>query len=596
MIEEIEFQKYKRLENIKISLGSGVIAIMGTNGTCKSSLLHIVSNSYQTFNNNSNFFTDKKCMKIIKGINQMINPKIETLNRGDKIYNDPAPEHSGIYYKCKYSNGQILNFRKHNQSTANRYRIIPKYDAKLKERLPYGLVIYLGLSRLNAFGEYQDDNSIKNITSSLLLPEKYQNELLEKYNNFTHYDINKLNYEKMGELKKRGKFITQNKGYDSNTISAGEDNLMIILTALYSLKYYADSLKEEYKDLPGILLIDEIDATLHPEFQAKLLSLFKEICIDYKNLNIIFTSHSLSILQECNRNKNKIVYLTDNVTKVGQMDDPNEYKIKAVLENKLGRDYYNNNKIPILTEDEQARDFLLAIIDYFKTNSPFKEQCGEALQHVKLVETSFSSEALIQLFTNSKIDRQNLQMIAIIDGDKAAKANPTYSLISLPGNQSPERIIFKLCEELKERQDEPEIKRFLDRLMTAHACSIRYIEDNIISEIKNIELYADAMQSEGKSIHGYYREKNKQIYEKYSMIFIDMFKFWVRDKLNEKLMIKFYNDLKSCFKQNAPYYGLDHNMWGSTQIKPLGNDSQQQMNLSQEEDLDNIHKELEFIK
>lgn len=157
MIEKIEFFKYKKLENLELSLGSGMISIMGTNGTCKSSLLHIISNSYQAFELNSGYFDDSKCIKIIKSINQMVNPKIETLNKGDRKYNDPAPEYSGHYYQCTYSNGQTLKFRKHNQKDSNRYRVIPKYDSKTNEKLPYGLVIYLGLGRLNAYGEYQDD-------------------------------------------------------------------------------------------------------------------------------------------------------------------------------------------------------------------------------------------------------------------------------------------------------------------------------------------------------------------------------------------------------------------------------------------------------
>ena len=156
MIEKIEFLKYKKLESLEIPLGKGVVPIMGTNGTCKSSLLHIISNSYQAFDSNQEYFNDPKCIKIIRGINQMVNPKIETLNKGDRVYNDPAPEYTGNYYNCTYSNGLTLKFRKHNQKNSNRYRVIPKYESGSKEALPHGLVIYRGLGRLNAYGEFQD--------------------------------------------------------------------------------------------------------------------------------------------------------------------------------------------------------------------------------------------------------------------------------------------------------------------------------------------------------------------------------------------------------------------------------------------------------
>lgn len=564
MIEKIEFFKYKKLEDMEISLGRGVISIMGTNGTCKSSLLHIISNSYKAFEINSNYFNDPKCIKIIKNINQMVNPKIETLNKGDRKYNDPAPEYIGNYYKCTYSDNQVLQFRKHNQKDSNRYRIIPKYDSKSGDRLPYGLVIYLGLGRLNAYGEYQDDSSISTINTKLNLPSEYQNELLQTYERFTRYNISEMNYEQMGELKKRGEFTTNITGSDSNTISAGEDNLMIILTALYSLKYFSESLKPEYKNFPGILLIDELDATLHPEYQAMLLSLFKEICIDYQNLNIVFTTHSISVLQECNRNKSKIIYLTDNITKVGLMVEPDEFKVRAALENKLGRDYYSNRQIPILTEDAEARDFLMAIIEYFKMNSPYKEQCFTALQHIKLIDSTFSSESLKKLFVESKIDRQNLQMIGIVDGDK--ESNQTYSLISLPGKKSPEVIAFNLCKSLKERQSEPEVKALMTRLIDEHGCTMKYIEDNIISKIRRIEGVISNKKAQGGSVHGLTRNLNKELYNEYSGIFIDMFKFWVKDTNNVKEVNKFYYSLRNCFKQNAPYYGLDQNIWKNEKI------------------------------
>lgn len=593
MIEKIEFFKYKKLEDLELSLGSGVISIMGTNGTCKSSLLHIISNSYQAFEINSGYFNDSKCITIIKGINQMVNPKIETLNKGDRKYNDPAPEYSGNYYQCTYSNGQTLKFRKHNQKDSNRYRVIPKYDSKTNEKLPYGLVIYLGLGRLNAYGEYQDDESISKINSKLVLPEKYQNELLETYKSFTRYDINNMNYEKMGDLKKRGEFTTALKGRDSNTISAGEDNLMIILTALYSLKYFAESLKDDYKNLPGILLIDELDATLHPEYQAKLISLFNEICIDYKNLNIVFTTHSISVLQECNRNGSKIIYLTDNITKVDQMVEPNEFKIKAALENKLGRDYYSNRQIPILTEDKEARDFLTTIIDYFKTTEPYSTQCSIALRYIKLVDSTFSSESLKKLFVESQIDRQNLQMIGIVDGDK--KPNPTYSLIALPGKNPPEKIVFDTCLSLKMRQDEPEVKALLTRLIDEHSCTIKYIEDNIVADIQTIETKMSMAKEQGKSRHGLLRKLNKDLYEEYSSIFVDIFKFWVKDKNNIKEINKFYYDLRSCFKQNAPYYGLDQNIWKNESIDPKENVTEQMgLNFDEEETLyDELQEDIE---
>ena len=98
----------------------------------------------------------------------------------------------------------------------------------------------------------------------------------------------------MGDIKVRSEFTSNIEGIDSNTISAGEDNLSIILTAVISLKYYYESISPS-KEVESVLLIDELDATLHPAFQIKLLNLFREMSEKYK-IQVVFTTHSICFL------------------------------------------------------------------------------------------------------------------------------------------------------------------------------------------------------------------------------------------------------------------------------------------------------------
>ena len=48
MIEEINVKQYRKLKNISFKMSKNLNAISGTNGTCKTSLLHMISNSFQT--------------------------------------------------------------------------------------------------------------------------------------------------------------------------------------------------------------------------------------------------------------------------------------------------------------------------------------------------------------------------------------------------------------------------------------------------------------------------------------------------------------------------------------------------------------------
>jgi len=269
MIDKIAIQKYRKLNELEINFNSTVNIIAGTNGTCKSSILYMISNAFQAMNSKNNRLRDTKAISTINSINDGLNLKIEKLTKGDSIYNDPAQGHRGTLYTCYYENGDELPFRKHNTKLANRYSVKPKYPKGTKQSLPPLPVLYLGLSRLYAFGEYQNSDFEK---IKKKLPPEYMEIIKNEYKKFTHVEIQNEEIETMGSIKKRAKFTTDKDGIDSNTISAGEDNLLIILTALVSLRYHHDNVEiDKERKTESIYLIDEIDATLHPAYQIKLL-------------------------------------------------------------------------------------------------------------------------------------------------------------------------------------------------------------------------------------------------------------------------------------------------------------------------------------
>src|SRR5690606_2647200 len=81
--------------------------------------------------------------------------------------------------------------------------------------------------------------------------------------------------------------------YDWQQNSAGQDNIGKILLAILSFKRLKEKYPNEYKG--GILAIDEIDATLYPGSQIRLLDALRTFSSKFK-IQIICTTHSLSIL------------------------------------------------------------------------------------------------------------------------------------------------------------------------------------------------------------------------------------------------------------------------------------------------------------
>lgn len=75
MINYLRIKHYRKLKNIDIDLSKRINIISGTNGTCKSSILYMVSNAFQEVKTTAEWLNDKDVLKNIKGANNGINLK-----------------------------------------------------------------------------------------------------------------------------------------------------------------------------------------------------------------------------------------------------------------------------------------------------------------------------------------------------------------------------------------------------------------------------------------------------------------------------------------------------------------------------------------
>lgn len=72
-------------------------------------------------------------------------------------------------------------------------------------------------------------------------------------------------------------------------LSSGEKVLMSFALCLYNTKE-----KRQEKNFPKLLLLDEIDAPLHPSMAASLLATIKNVLVDERRVAVIMTTHSPS--------------------------------------------------------------------------------------------------------------------------------------------------------------------------------------------------------------------------------------------------------------------------------------------------------------
>lgn len=550
MIKKIHINRYKKMSNIDFEFIKGINVISGANGTCKTSILHLITNALQSKSSSTPQL--KSCIQIIRMLNDNINLKVEKLTRGDKIHNNPCGDHSGILLDVEYfENGKKLNFRKHNSSEAYRYRIIPKYAKGSADSLPAAPVIYLGLNRLLPFGEFQDDTKIKKISRNL--PDPYKQDIITQYKLLTGINIPSIAHHKMGNVKKRADFTSTVSGIDSNTISAGEDNIYIILTALSSLKYYHDSLGSTINDTESILLIDELDATLHPSMQIKILELFKTYSEQFK-IQIFFTTHSLSLIEETLK-KDNVIYLVDQVTNVQKMDSPNIYKIKMHLEGLTHRNIYENKKIPIFTEDVEARCFLDLILEYFMNNK-ISDGFNQVKSFFHLVNCKIGADNLKTIFNDEVLLKSTTQLICILDGDKTSDLKK--NIVKLPGTVSPEKLIFEYTISLFNATTD---SFFSDQFIISQGYNKAYFRDNIKPDIDKIESELQSLKSQEKTTKGISRTMSKDIFNKHCSFFKLAFKHWINDPINKLELEDFYKDLNKLFKKTAHCYMISSDLW-----------------------------------
>ncbi|WP_303179919.1 AAA family ATPase [uncultured Butyricimonas sp.] len=67
------------------------------------------------------------------------------------------------------------------------------------------------------------------------------------------------------------------------------EHMLLLMCKMYSVAVLNQLQEDEIFDLPGLLLIDEIETHLHPKWQKRVLGIIREL---FPNLQIILTTHS----------------------------------------------------------------------------------------------------------------------------------------------------------------------------------------------------------------------------------------------------------------------------------------------------------------
>lgn len=464
IIKSIEVEKFRAIENMSLDIGKNITAIAGRNATLKTTLLGMLGQPFTISNSHPMY----GCTTI-DGYN--FRSQFREKFKLSKNF-DHYGEHIWtlkFYKKGYYDNDEIkiMSIRRATKTNPNAIRF---WNAKSKAKgkgyvqLP---VYYLSLGRLFPIGE---TGKTKNV--DIHLTEEENTYFVKIYKELLSIQESQNAVATMEKADAKRNFVGINdNAHDVFTNSAGESNIGRIILAILSFK----RLKEEYGDKykGGILLIDELDATLYGYSQKKLVDFLYKTSQEF-NIQIIFTTHSPMVLQEVNNlqrkevrelqkhcidvstisynYKSEIIYLESyyasevggNKRMVKGRNIRKSLELKEIIDDINMQPSIVRQSVNIYLEDERAKQFLLFLLS----------------QHLGYNYESYFNIVDVNLgFTNylhlhEKKVPEFLNSLIILDQDVYRKAttkqlnyvkNSTRNIIFLP--EDVEEGMFKLLKD-----------------------------------------------------------------------------------------------------------------------------------------------------
>lgn len=385
-LKSIRFEDppFRKLKNITINFTQRITLIAGHNAIGKSTILGLIANASGLTNiepepdaiDSKNPLLNKSYLDLSE---KAFNPKFEELfhlSKTSEYFDRTQLElKPNFYVTYSYEGRELIKKCNVTKRDANTLRIVPRTDSEFfgekycigpdrKASIP---TIYLGLSRLAPIGEFKTP-SVRHEEAVGIAPE-VQEYLQNIFGTVIGYEKNS-DENFVQAVKNTNKYaIFPDFKFDTRAISSGQDSLGSIVTALASFHKVKSEMGGDYPG--GILIIDELDAGLHPSAQVKLLDLLKQESKSL-NLQIVATTHSLvSIKKIFDINaaqannpefENSVVYIWDTFNPFVMEAQPTFEQIRQEMSLEFEQPATKKPVINLFYEDEEAKFFLTKLM------------------------------------------------------------------------------------------------------------------------------------------------------------------------------------------------------------------------------------------
>ena len=441
ILEKIHIKKFRKFKDITISCGSKLTVIAGQNGTQKTTLLGLLAHPFSMSQKNpekDNSQADDTTTSFYEYptlLGHKFQSKFANKFKFDKNREKAKDHEYTLYFKDKSigDNGEFTLESIYRDRRSESLRIWKKGSRDSGDgyiKLP---VIYLSLKRVTPIGE---EPKISSYTIAIeddelrYLHQEYKELMLSPSEASEDYITNKLDSTNKKQL------VSHPATYSELTVSAGQDNIGTILTAVLSFKRLKEKFPEKYKG--GLLFIDEIESTLFPAVQKKLIERLIKYAGKY-NLQIFCTTHSPTIINTALNDKYKEISIVNYLKSIdGKILVESDLTAKQMFAHlSLNTpEFKKPKKIRVYSEDNEARLFLKSLLP------------REQRSLLEIINITLGAQELIRL-KDQKINEFTHNII-LLDGDQK---NTSKNVLCLPGDAGPDKLLYDYLMSLQDGDD-----------------------------------------------------------------------------------------------------------------------------------------------
>lgn len=389
MLKSVFFNNLKGLKNANITFSDTLTAIMGVNGSGKTTVIHALSCLYQPDGNGENH-----------KFPEFFVPNTDAFWNGSEL--------SVVFETVGQSGKHVVQSKKYSKAFD---RWCPRYNSRPKRN-----VYYIGIDSC------LPDIEKKTVTSRILYKT---NELIDKQSEKTirlsAYILNK-GYETLLDNTYNSKHflgVSLQSGlkYSSLSMGSGEQRVIKIISTLLKAEPYS------------LVLIDEIDLLLHVSALRKLIKKLYEIAKN-NHIQIVFTTHSLEMTQLNTYVKIQYIYNT------GEGKDTLVYeKITPDLVFSMTGQSEKPNRIYV--EDQFSETIIEELIRRKKKSAYFDVVKYGAIENAFTLSASF----IIQ-------DESIENKLIVLDGDRYNRSDEKEQQIKKKLSGSEENSVEKRSKAL----------------------------------------------------------------------------------------------------------------------------------------------------